>query len=224
MLQRLSKILVVFVATASVAFLGFALALNNAGPNWTAEAESLTDYTFTYTPGENPSWAATYRNDSQQVASNRNLGAVVVKAYADAKRRNDEAVAAITPQIQPVIDRTKVIEAAVAQDREGIRARHEQLMAEARKVDGEIAATGLEGDRNAEQAITIRTETERRRESVFRLTRELDQIENDKYFQLGQRQRLLDRLHQLEGIRLRLQQRHQQLLDAGANPQAVPEA
>lgn len=224
MLQRLSKILVVFVATASVAFVGFALALNNAGPNWTAEAESLTDYTFTYTPGENPSWAATYRNDSQQVASNRNLGAVVVKAYADAKQRNEEATSAITPKIKPIDDQTKVIEAAVAQDTEGIRVRHEQLMAEARKVDGEIAATGLEGDRNAEQAITIRTETERRRESVFRLRRELDQIENDHYFQLGQRQRLLDRLHQLEGIRLRLQQRNRQLLDAGAKPQAAPEA
>ena len=224
MLQRLSKILVVFVATASVAFMGFALALNNAGPNWTAEAESLTDYTFTYTPGENPSWAATYRNDTQQVGSNRNLGAVVVKAYADAKRRNDEATSAITPQIQPIIDRTTAIREAVSQDTAAIGLRHEQLMAEVKKLDDSIAATGLEGDRNAEQAITIRTETERRRESVFRLTRELDQIENDHYFQLGQRQRLLDRLHQLEGIRLRLQQRNQQLLDSGAKPQTAPEA
>jgi hypothetical protein len=224
MLQRLSKILVVFVATASVAFVGFALALNNAGPNWTAEAESLTDYTFTYTPGENPTWAATYRNDTQQVGSNRNLGAVVVKAYADAKRRNDEATSAITPQIQPIVDRTTAIAAFVAQDTGAIRIRNDQLLAEIKKLDDQIADTGLQGDRHAEQAITIRTETERRRESVFRLTRELEQIENDNYFQLGQRQRLLDRLHQLEGIRLRLQQRHQQLLDAGAKPQAAPEA
>lgn len=224
MLQRLSKILVVFVATASVAFVGFALALNNAGPNWTAEAESLTDYTFTYTPGENPTWVAKYRNDTQQLGPSPELGEVVVKAYADAKQRNEKKTSDITPLIPPIVALTKQIETAVAQDTEGIRVRHEQLMADARKVDGEIAATGLEGDRNAEQAITIRTETERRRESVFRLRRELDQIENDHYFQLGQRQRLLDRLHQLEGIRLRLQQRNRQLLDAGAKPQAAPEA
>ncbi len=224
MLQRLSKIMVVFVATASVAFMGFALALNNAGPNWQAEAETLTDYTFTYTPGENPTWAATYRNDSQQVGSNRNLGAVVVKAYADAKRRNDEAEANTSKDIQPLVDRTKAIEAFVAQDAEALQRRHDLLLAEVKKLDEATADVGLQGDRHAEQAITIRAETERRREAVFRLTRELDQIENDQYFQTGQRQRLLDRLHQLEGIQLRLQQRHQQLLDAGANPQPNPEA
>ncbi|MHC4878550.1 MAG: hypothetical protein ACYTGL_19050 [Planctomycetota bacterium] len=224
MLNRLSKVLVVFVATASLAFMGFAFALNNAGPNWQAEAESLDDYTFTFTPGENPTWSGTYRNDSQQVGTDRNLGAVVVKAYADAKRRNDEAAGAITPQIQPLKDRTTAITGFVAQDTVAIDKRHQQLLAEVTAIDEQIKSTGLDGDRFAEQAITIRTETDRRRESVFRLKRELDQIETDQYFQLGQRRRLLDRLHQLEGILLRLRQRHQQLLDAGANPQAVPEA
>lgn len=224
MLHRLSKVLVVFVATASVAFMGFALALNNSGPNWQAEAETLDDYTFTYTPGENPTWTAKYRNDTQQIGPSPNLGSVVVKAYADAKRRNDEAAAAITPQIQPLLDRTKAITAFVAQDTAAMRLRHEQLMAAVADLDGQVKSTGLQGDRFAEQAITIRTETDRRRESVFRLTRELDQIENDHYFQLGQKRRLLDRLHQLEGLRLRLQQRHQQLLDSGAKPQAAPEA
>lgn len=224
MLQRFSKILVVFIATASVAFMGFAFALNNAGPNWQAEAENLDEYTFTYTPGENPTWAATYRNDPQQVASNRSLGAVVIRAYADAKRRNDEAAAAITPQIQPLQDRTRAITDFVSQDMAAIRVRHDQLLSEVASLDEQIKSTGLQGDRFAEQAITIRTETERRRESVFRLKRELDQIENDHYFQIGQKQRLLDKLHQLEGIRLRLQQRHQQLLNAGAIPADGPEA
>jgi hypothetical protein len=226
MLQRLSKIMVVFVATASIAFMGFALALNNAGPNWQAEAETLrkAGYTFTETPGENSSWSATFRNDSQPVGSNRNLGAVVVRAYADGKRRNDEAEANLSKDIQPLVDRTKAIEAFVAQDTEALRLRNDQLLAEVKKLDETIASTGLQGDRHAEQAIAIRAETERRREAVFRLTRELDQIENDRYFELGQRLRLLDRLHQLEGIRLRLQQRHQQLLDAGATLPATPEA
>ncbi len=224
MLNRLSKVLVVFVATASLAFMGFAFALNNAGPNWQAEAESLDDYTFTFTPGENPTWSGKYRNDTQQVGTDRNLGAVVVKAYADAKRRNDEAAAAITPQIQPLKDRTTAIAAFIAQDTTALDKRHQQLLTEVTAVDEQIKSTGLQGDRFAEQAITIRTETDRRRESVFRLKRELDQIETDQYFELGQRRRLLDRLHQLEGIRLRLRQRNQQLLDAGAKPQAAPEA
>ncbi|MBI1313142.1 hypothetical protein GC176_17770 [bacterium] len=224
MLQRFSKILVVFVATASVAFMGFALALNNSGPNWQAEAEALDDYTFTFTPGENPTWTAKYRNDTQQIGPSPQLGAVVVKAYADAEKRNKDATAAITPNIQPLIDRTKAINQFVAQDTVAIGVRDKQLLDEVAALDEQIKSTGLQGDRFAEQAITIRTETDRRRESVFRLTRELDQIETDQYFQDGQKRRLLDRLHQLEGLRLRLQQRHQQLLNAGAKPQPAPEA
>ena len=60
MLTKLSKILTIFVAVASLLFMGFAITQYAGGRNWKDETRdsSLENYIFTQSAGENPTWTA----------------------------------------------------------------------------------------------------------------------------------------------------------------------
>ena len=71
MLTIISKILVVFVTFASIAFLAFSIIVTTAGPNWQKEAEALPDYTFTQSGGEKPTWLEAMPSGGQFIARTR---------------------------------------------------------------------------------------------------------------------------------------------------------
>lgn len=226
MVTRLSKILVVFVTTASIAFMGFALAVSNAGPNWSAQANELEDYIFTLAPKtetQPATWSVQQRTATDQIGSSPVLPKLIGQALDDGKRRNDEELAEIEPKIPPLEQQIAAMEQVISIDKTGLDNRDKQLLAAYKQLETDIQQVALAGDRLAQEAIRVRTMAELRRESVFRLLRELEQIETD-HFQLGeQKRRLLDLLFQTEGLRIRLRDREKQLIAQGANvpPPAV---
>ena len=220
MTTKISKILVVFVTTASIAFMATALAIRNTGPSWLEETQNLPEYGFARSDGENPQWSSTYRKDGQALATSPSLANVIAKSYDDAARRNQEEIGQLTPQIQPIANRIQEMTGYTEADSQGIKNREEQLVAAMKQIEQQLQDVSEESERHATQAVEIRFEAERTRESGMRLSRQRAQIETELYRLTAQKRQLLDLIYQMEGILQRLRDREQQLLDQGADPSA----
>jgi len=225
MTTKISKIMVVFVTTASIAFLGIAVGISKLGPNWREETQNLPDYAFAETKGEKPQWTTTQRTqpkDSAPLATG-SLPSVIMKSYDDASRRNQDKVAATTPQIKNLKTQIGRLSKFVDEDVQGIAKREEQLVQALADVGTQIQTLSTESELLATQAVDIRAVGERTRESGMRLKRQRIQIETELYRATQQQRYLLDQVYQIEGILHRLQDREQQLIKQGAVPnQAAP--
>ena len=225
MTTKISKIMVVFVTTASIAFLGIAVGISKLGPNWREETQNLPDYAFAETTGEKPQWTTTQRTqpkDSAPLATG-SLPSVIMKSYDDASRRNQDKVAATTPQIENIKQQIGRLTTFVKEDTQGIAKREEQLVQALADVGTQIQTLSTESELLASQAVDIRAVGERTRESGMRLKRQRIQIETELYRATQQQRYLLDQVYQIEGILHRLQDREQQLIKQGAVPnQAAP--
>lgn len=225
MTTKISKIMVVFVTTASIAFLGIAVGISKLGPNWREETQNLPDYAFAETKGEKPQWTTTQRTqpkDSAPLATG-SLPSVIMKSYDDASRRNQDKVAATTPQIENIKTQIGRLSKFVDEDVQGISKREEQLVQALADVGTQIQTLSTESELLATQAVDIRAVGERTRESGMRLKRQRIQIETELYRATQQQRYLLDQVYQIEGILHRLQDREQQLIKQGAVPnQAAP--
>ncbi len=217
MTTKISKIMVVFVTTASIAFLGIAVGISKLGPNWLEETQNLPDYAFAETTGEKPEWTSTQRTESAVLATGP-LSSVIMKSYVDAASRNEAKVAATTPQIENLKQQITRLSVFIDEDEQGIVKREEQLAQALVDVGTQIQTLSTEGERLANQAVDIRAVGERTRESGMRLKRQRIQIETELYRLVQQKRHLLDLVYQIEGILHRLQDREQQLIKQGAVP------
>lgn len=224
MMTKFAKIMVVFVTTASLSFLGVAIAIRNTGPSWREETQNLPDYGFTLSTGENPQWSSQYRTESAPLGSSASLPDMIAKSYDDGTRRNQEKVDEITPQIQPIADRITQMQGFIQADEQGLKKREEQLSAALKQIEQDIQNVSLAGERFATQAVDIRADAERTRESGMRLSRQRQQIETEQYRLIQEKKMLLDLIFQMEGIVQRLRDREQQLIDRGATPEAAAPA
>lgn len=216
MTTKISKIMVVFVTTASVAFLGIALGLRNLGPNWLEETQNMKDYSFNRSEGENPQWTAARRGGSQPPATSPSLANVIAKSYDTETRLNGEIVTEISPQIDQLKGRIAEIAALIEADEKGIKQREEQLAQALKDLGKQIQDLSTDGERLATQAVEIRADAERTRESGMRLSRQRIQIETDQYRLTQQKRHLLDLVYQMDGVLQRLREREQQLIKQGA--------
>ena len=167
MTTKISKILVVFVTAASICFLGIAVGISKLGPNWREETRNLKDYGFAQTTGENPQWTSTQRTESAALATG-SLPSVIEKSYVDAKRRNDDKVAVVSPQIETLKQRMAQIAVFIEEDEKGITKREKQLALVLEDVGKQIQTLSADGERLATQAVEIRAVAERTRESGMR--------------------------------------------------------
>ena len=217
MTTKISKILVVFVTTASIAFLGIAVGISKLGPNWLEETQNLADYGFAQTTGEKPQWTSTQRTESAPLATS-SLPGVITKSYDDAARRNLDKVAAVTPQIENLKQQITRLSVLIEADEKGIGKREGQLALALEDVGKQIQVLSTDGERLATEAVDIRAVAERTRESGMRLKRQRIQVETDYYRLIEQKRHLLDLVYQMDGILQRLRDREQQLIKQGAVP------
>ena len=216
MATKISKILVVFVTAASIAFLGIAVGISKLGPNWREETQNLPDYAFAETTGEKPQWTSTQRTESAPLATG-SLASVIAKSYDDAKDRNQRKVETVSPQIETLKQRMARLSEFIEADEQGIGKREQQLAAAMEDVGKQIQTLSTDGERLATQAVEIRAVAERTRESGMRLKRQRIQIETEFYRLIEQKRHLLDLVYQMEGILQRLRDREQQLIKQGAS-------
>jgi hypothetical protein len=218
MTTKISKILVVFVTAASIAFLGIAVGIRNLGPNWTVEIQNLKDYAFAQSSGENPQWTSTRRTEGTALATSVSLPNVIAKSYDEERRRNTERVDEVSPQIDSLKQTIAKLSVLIETDEKGITKREEQLVLALEDAGKQIQEISVEGERLATQALEVRAVGERTRESGMRLSRQRIQIATELYRLTDQKRHLLDLVYQMEGILQRLRDREQQLIDQGAVP------
>jgi chromosome segregation ATPase len=213
-MNKFSKPLVVFTAAAAIAFLGFTAVSSVGGPNWTAEANEVSpDYAIVGEPGEKVTWKVTDNATGQNVSVSKSevQGAAVIAArkhLAGKQKEEIDKLNAETAKAQADLETAKKYREV---DTEAMQKRMEELTAKLEAVNKEILDTRAESVKKSQEAQAIRAEAERRRGDVFRLQRELAEIQSDLYQAKMHQEYLRDHLERLNGMIGPLERRHEQL-------------
>ncbi len=219
MTNNIGKILAIATTFLSVAFLGFAFVARVGGPNWEGDAEALEKYYVERT--DNPK-ETTYNLKSKATGetvkpNTKVLPDAILAAYLDEAKDLDAKINVLTPQLEPLQTRLKEVQTHQAIDRKAMAQREQELDAEFAMVTKLIQEKSVEGDKVAQEALTLWAEGELRREDVYRLRNHLEELEVDDFQLREQKKRLQDELSRLRGVLARLQRRHEQLETAAAS-------
>src|SRR4051812_43882049 len=102
-MNRLTRVLVVFIALASLGFAAFALALVNGGPNWEAlanqpEFSRSVAVAAPQVPGG--SWSSTYRSSGTKIKESKNVAEVIIEGQKKILDEINTELQQLEPQIQ----------------------------------------------------------------------------------------------------------------------------
>lgn len=205
-MTKFSKVLVVFIAASSIAFMAFAGAISIAGPNWNTEAsaEDLEDYSFESSGGEKTTYTVSYLHgkggEPEQVkAGTAVLADAIIAARQHKLKRENEEIARIDNVLAPIEAKIKETRQLTAVDQVALQKydkaltdRLTQMQARVDTVSKQFVALSIETQQK-------RIEASHRREDVFRLTNQLE-ILRAEIFRITEQQELLrDALYRLEG-------------------------
>ncbi len=214
-MTKVAKCLVVFAVGASFAFLGFAWVSMMGGPNWAAEAAALPGYEFI--KGDDGRWKVTDRATNQAVnvsASPTVFASAILAARKDrADKQEAEAKSLATPtaNYKKKLDEAKKFNEI---DVKAMEARVQQLNTQLQDLNAKILQLSGDVVKRSQEAQLIRSEATKRREDVFRLTRELSEIRTDHSRSEELERKLRDQLVRLDGVIASLESRNKQLRDA----------
>lgn len=214
-MNKLGKVLVVFVTACSLGFGAFALSLVTGGPNWKAdmESEELTnEVVFTVQPGETPMYSVkTRRLDKALGSASKNPAAPVVaarKELLDQAKAEDARLSAEVARLTPLIKETRDLippdEAAMKKRMEDFDKTLTRINDDIQKVTDEIAA-------KARAIQDIQKIAQERREEGFRMKNQLELLRTDIFVYKEQQRILQDELVRVEENLKRLERRNQQL-------------
>lgn len=229
-MTRISKVLVVFTAAASLAFVGFAAAVAVGGPNWQRIAEEeLPEYVFERTVGENPQWTAKLRGEEQALATDANLAGVVVKALEHKNQRLQTKLNGDPARNEPPLEQRIQITQAwldeakqlAEKDQAALQQYEQQLVQQLDQLNRAIEQVSQQIVRKTQEAQAVQAETEERRGDVVRLQEQLEALQEDRDRVVAQQEQLRDRIQRLEGTRDRLERRKRQLQER-SGPGAEP--
>ena len=215
MKNNFGKVFVVLTTFMSVAFLGFAFSARIAGTNWEGEAEELKNYYVETIVVEKGPTTYTVKHkinpDPPIKAGAKLLPEVILAAYVhEAKELNDK-IDLLTPIPDQLKKRQEEIVAHQKVDTKAMEARELEMQQDFAKIVKSIQDVSVEGDKVAQEALTVWKEEELRREDVVRLRNNLEELEVDQFQLLEQKKRLQDELSRLRGVLARLQRRNVQL-------------
>lgn len=233
-MTKIGQVLAVCIAVASVAFMAFAVASTVAGPNWSGDEgiQSLPDYLFELAPGTPetpPTWSVKRRRTQESVPpSTPILGHAVLTARRDLTKKQIAQIAEFDSNINSVpspvmsanngnpatitlAEKIALSEKANADDVKGMRTRETEMVAEYKALQAEITAIFDKIIATTLESQTTRAEADRRREDVFRLQNQIEEIYTDRYRAIEQQKKLRDLLVRLRGSIARAQRRENQI-------------
>lgn len=233
MLTTIGKCLAVLSAVLALAFAGFAVIATRGGPNWQAKAAELEEYQFERTEGENPQWTATFRlggtgDGGEPVGSPaQTLAQKLSDALNHKQQRQREELARLDAEMQgdpqqglpPLEQRIQEARQAIETDLKALAAYEQQLAAELQRVLDATAELSQQVVQKTQEGFAKGREASERREEIYRLRNQLEEINADIYRTQAQQDRLRDLLNRTYGSIGRLERRKQQLVNAGASGQ-----
>lgn len=211
-MTRLAKLLVVFVAVASLGFMAFAGALRYGGPNWDELAHAPGLYEkVAITRNEVGQYSAAMRVTGENVGSSINPGEVVTKAQAKVLGDLRTEMQAISDQMNNLAPQQTGVKELIATDRSGLEkhaaiwsAQLQDLAKRISTLTDELAAKGGEVKQLQDELTELRYE-------VLRMRNQLELLRDDLFAVQQQEQALKIELRRLQEDRLRLERRQQQL-------------
>jgi ABC-type amino acid transport substrate-binding protein len=231
-MTKISKSLCVFVLVACLAFMGVAAVTSIGGANWHIERDQLTgDYTFETTLGETTTYAVKSRQtDEQLTASPKSLAASVIAARKDLVEVQKKKIVALKTETTTFKTQHQMWTALTAADEAAMTDRCDQLASELATLNQQIDDAAKQNIAKVEKTQNTLRTNEARREEVYRLLAQLDEIRTDRFQINEQQKRLRDLLIRKQGVVSRLKRRQVQLVRSGArgqyesDPTAVPAA
>lgn len=208
-MTKLGKLLAIFVAVASLAFAGFAVATTFGGPDWQVILRQEAFRAYRVTRGGEPDflWTAIRSSDDGQVASSKKLPEVLVKIMDDILQRQQTELSELTGREPALKERVALLEQAKTQD-EAALARYEteyrERLAETRKQESITAGQVLTATGEAQKLENI---ISLRREDILRLQQEIEELKADQFRLEAIQTQLQNLLIQVQGDNARAQAR-----------------
>lgn len=222
-MTTISKILCVFVLTVSLGFLGVAAVTSVGGANWQVERDEVTgDYSFESTTSE--ATGTTYsvkarRGDRQLVQGAKSLAAAVISARKDMVTQQNAQITKLQEETQAAETEMAAWQGTVSVDEAAMTARCDELAQELATLNQQIDGISKKNIAKVEKTQGTLRKNEARREEVYRLLAQFDEIQTDLFQINEQQKRLRDLLTRKRGIVNRLKRRQVQLVRSGARGQ-----
>lgn len=221
-MTKIGKVLVVFTTAAALAMLGFASVTVIGGPNWEAESEELSGYTFSRTTGEQPVWEVTDSVTGQKVGQGTPvLAAAILAARKHLREKQNAEIRQIEGLVPPLNEEATRAKSLIEKDLAALTRREELITAELDDLGQQADTVSNEGVQKTQQATELHNEVVRRREDVYRLEGELAAVRADKYRAIEQYKKLRDSLIRTRLVASTLEERKLQL-EGGAAPVDQP--
>jgi len=222
-MTTISKILCVFVLTVSLGFLGVAAVTAVGGANWQVERDQVTgDYSFESAVSEATGTTHSVkarRGDRQLAQGVKSLAAAVIATRKDMVTQQNGQITKLEDETKAAETEMASWESTVSVDEAAMTARCDELAQELAVLNQQIDGISKKNIAKVEKTQgTLRT-NEARREEVYRLLVQFDEIQTDIFQVNEQQKRLRDLLTRKRGIVNRLKRRQVQLVRSGARGQ-----
>lgn len=216
MTTTIGKVLAVVTAVGSLVFFGFVTVGVFGGTNWQHIADEIEDnsdmpYSFARSEGENPQWTATKNVGEGSIPPNKALDPVVVSVMEDVTRTEQTELNELTPEISQLDEQIAAADAAIEADHAAIEAKAQELLDDLKQLRDQVQAATEQAQLQGQEVQKIKDRIEARREDVFRLSAQLEEIRGDRFRIQQIQQQLTDLIQQLDGSIERTQRRRDQL-------------
>ncbi|MFK7778486.1 MAG: hypothetical protein QM501_10315, partial [Gimesia sp.] len=210
-MTHISKILLVLVLFACIAFMGFTAVSSVGGPNWHQEKDAMTDYLFELQSGENPIWAVKTRRAGEQISTSPVLAKVIIAAQKHKIQQQNEKIEQVTKTIPPLAKAIGNWQEINQVDSEAMNLKATDLKEKISALDSKITQLANEGIKISQQTVEVNQQAAERRADVFRLQDQIEEIRNEKYLAQVQQKTLHDFIARIEGKVQRLQRQKESL-------------
>lgn len=213
-ITSIGKLLAIFVAVASVSFLGVVIATVFGGPSWqdVMAQKEFRGYRIEKSSGPDAQWSATRARDEGNVGTSKVLPDVLTKVMDDVIQARNQRVQDLQARIPNLEQKIARIKDAIEKDDAALQAYIDQEMArlaEVRKNEQEQAALVIAATNDAQK---LENQIVNRREDVFRLQEQVSELKIDLFRLEGIRDGLVHSLNQVQG-NLELATERQKRLD-----------
>jgi len=220
-MTNISKCLCVFVLATCLAFMGVAAVTSLGGANWTIERDQITgNYTFETTPGETTTYGVKARQSAKPLSTGaKSLAATVIAARKDMVTTQNQRTDALKTETETFRTQEQEWATLTAVDEASMTTRCDELASELATLNEQIDDASKENIAKVEKTQGTLRRNEARREEVYRLLAQLDEIHTDLFQINEQQRRLRDLLIRKLGVVSRLKRRQLQLVKSGARGQ-----
>ncbi len=193
-MNKAAKVLIIFVAVASLSFMALTGAVTLGGPNWWGRAQDLKEYSFSASAGETTNYSATHRPSETAVGgSTPVLAKSVVAALQDEKQRQTATEQELNDAISREENRVKILQDLQTADTALLDARTKEFQDQLALLNQTISARNSEIDKILQDTFALNESLGERREDVLRLKEQLALVRTD-------RDRLIEERGELEDI------------------------